>query len=178
MIHKAELEQLESIKKILVEGEEVELMVVQRRLGPGGALIYPKIVVATNKRIIIETRRMMGTHTDYDVITYRAVRNVKLEHGLVSSTVLIASEFHGSTKDGAGEGYGGVIMGLRYNDAIKLVEFINMKVSEVAGGAAESEALKEEARLQMQKGRQLHCKMCGVSNNMYANYCSNCGARL
>ena len=178
MINKAELEQLEAIKKILIVGEEVELMVVQRRLGPGGALIYPRIVVATNKRIIIESRRMMGIHTDFDVITYRAVRNVKLEHGIVSSTVLIASEFHSGTREGVGEGYGGVIMGLRYHDAIKLVEFINMKVSEALGGPAESAALKDESKLQMQKDRQVHCKLCGVKNSMYANYCSNCGAEL
>ena len=175
MINKGELLQLDAVKRILAEGEEIALVVVQRRIGPGGALIFPKIVVATNERVIIGSRKMWGIHRDFEVIAYRAIRDVKLEHGLVSSTVIIASEFYGrSLSEQMPEEYG-KIFGLRYNDAIRLVEFLDKKISDYA---AHAETVTESGEIIKQGERPVACRSCGTKNSVYSNYCSVCGAKL
>lgn len=175
MISKSELLQLDAVKMILTDGEEIELVVMQRRIGPGGALIFPKIIVATGNRIIIGSRKMMGIHKDFDVITYRAIRNVKLEHGLVSSTVIIASEFFGRPSEHIAEEFG-KIFGLRYNDAIRLVEFIDKKISDPAVHAEATVENENVAGLPREKS--MACRACGAKNSVYSNYCSVCGAKL
>jgi hypothetical protein len=173
-MQKNELIELETIKTMLMPDENVELMITQRRLAPGGALIYPRIVVATNKRVIIESR--MPGRKDFEIIAYRAIRNVKLEHGLVSSTVVMESDFHGTEGAELSQGHG-IMEGLRYNDAIKLVELINRKVSEYASHG-ETYLESRGATHQDPGERAIHCIRCGAKNGPYANYCSNCGAKL
>ena len=170
-MNKDEVKQIEAAKKILIEGETVELVVEQRRLIPGGALVFPKFVIATNKRIIIETREMLGLRMNFSVIAYRSIVDVRLVRGIVSSTVLIKSEFHSESEEGYYR-----IEGIRYNDAAALVEFINHRISEYA---SHGEAVTNQKPAEPPKHEaRFHCKVCGAENSIYANYCSICGTRL
>jgi hypothetical protein len=171
LISDAALKQIAGAKKILTEGEDVEVVLVQRRFVPGGALIYPKIVIATNKRVIIETREMFGLRREFSVIAYRAIVNVRLEKGIISSTVLIKSEFYGESEEGYYK-----IEGITYNDAVKLVEFIDHRISEYASHGEAVTAQKSVAHPKHEGS--IHCRVCGAENGTYANFCSVCGARL
>ena len=58
---------------------------------PGGKLVTPKIIFATNKRLIIRDPTLLGLRADVDTIPYSQINNVKLKKGLFTSRVLIKS---------------------------------------------------------------------------------------
>src|SRR5271169_2472068 len=80
---------LKAVQKILWPGEHVEGTVMQRRVGPGGSVTVPTSVIATDKRIIIVNRATLGLRHDYEVIPYSTISSVRLEHGIISSSVFI-----------------------------------------------------------------------------------------
>lgn len=117
------------VKDLLEPGEEVELTVRQRRVGPGGSLVTPSSVVATNKKIILVNRATLGLRKDYEVIPYLRVTSVRLEKGVISSSVFIRVEGYdrdkGLLKNGKEEGE---IDGMNNRDAKALCELVNEKL--------------------------------------------------
>jgi Leucine-rich repeat (LRR) protein len=82
-----DLQEIKKIREMLNPDEEVLVVARQSRVRPGGSAVTPNIIYATNKRIIIRDPYMMGikeniTDSPYDVIT-----SVKLDKGLLSSTI-------------------------------------------------------------------------------------------
>jgi len=60
-------------------------------LSPGGALTTPNTIFATNKRVLIRNPTMLGLRASIEDIPYGKITNVKLEKGLMSSTIVIRS---------------------------------------------------------------------------------------
>jgi hypothetical protein len=54
---------------------------------PGGSAVTPNIIYATNKRIIIRDPYMMGIKENIIDIPYDVITSVKLDKGLLSSTI-------------------------------------------------------------------------------------------
>jgi ribosomal protein L40E len=162
-----------SVMNILWPGERIVGTVKQRRIGPGGSITVPASVVLTDKRVLIVNRATLGIRHDYEVIPYGAVTSVRLEQGIVSSSVFIRvlgyDTDKGLLKNGKQEGE---IDGLRRDDATELSNYINFKLGQRNAPA------QEERLPDANIGGYLFCRKCGTKNPVGSNFCSGCGAPL
>lgn len=165
---------VKAVKTILWSDETVGVTVRQRRIGPGGALTTPTSVIATDKRIIILNRATLGIRQDYETIPYRQITSVRLEHGIISSSVFIRvqgySTDQGLLKNGDQEGE---IDGLNNTDAKALSDFISKRLedtpeSEGTGGVDTNAT----------PGSYIYCTKCGMKNLSSSQFCSKCGVKL
>ncbi len=159
-------------KSILWPDEKVQVTVRQRRVGPGGSVTAPTSVLATDKRIIILNRATLGIRQDYEVIPYRQVTSVRLEHGVISSSVFIRVQGYdkdqGLLKNGREEGE---IDGLSNSDAKALADFLNRKLDDSNSSSGSGQ---EDGGL----GGFRYCTKCGTKNPDSARFCSKCGSPL
>ena len=125
-------EELKVVKDILWQGEQVRGTFKQRMIGPGGSVTVPTSVIVTDSRVIIINRATLGFRKDYEVIPYQRIASVRLEKGIISSTVFIRVEGYdrdtGLLKGGREEGE---IDGLHNKDAQDLADFLNAKMGQV-----------------------------------------------
>lgn len=171
-------------QKVLWPDEQVVGTIMQRRIGPGGSVITPTTVVVTDKRLIIVNRASMGLRQDYEVVPYSAIVSVRLEHGIISSTVFIRVQGYDTDKGLLSGGkQEGEIDGLRNKDAIELTDFVNKKLEErldvrsTIEKEVESQASGGTAAAGP-AGAYIYCSSCGTKNAVSSKFCSKCGAPL
>jgi hypothetical protein len=82
-----DFEEISKITEILNPDEKVLLVARQSRIKPGGSLHTPNVIYATDRRIIIRDPYMLGIKENVVDIPYDIVTSVKLEKGLLSSTI-------------------------------------------------------------------------------------------
>jgi len=82
-----DLQEIKKIREMLNPHEEVLVVARQSRVRPGGSAVTPNIIYATNKRIIIRDPYMMGIKENITDIPYDVITSVKLDKGLLSSTI-------------------------------------------------------------------------------------------
>jgi Bacterial PH domain/Short C-terminal domain len=82
-----DLQEVKKIHEMLNPNEDVLVVARQSRIKPGGSAVTPNIIFATNKRIIIKDPYMMGIKENIVDIPYDVITSVKLEKGLLSSTI-------------------------------------------------------------------------------------------
>ena len=132
----------------------------------------------TNKRIIIVNRASMGLRQDYEVIPYTAIVSVRLEHGMISSTVFIRVQGYENDKGLlAGGKQEGEIDGLKNKDAIEFADFVNKKLEERLDAQSVIEK-QVEGHVDSSPGSYVYCTDCGSKNIASAKFCSKCGAAL
>ncbi|MDE1874179.1 MAG: PH domain-containing protein [Candidatus Micrarchaeota archaeon] len=165
-------EDVKAAKSILWPDEKVEVTVRQRRIGPGGSATAPTSVLATDKRIIILNRATLGIRQDYEAIPYRQITSVRLEHGMISSSVFVRvmgyDRDQGLLKNGKEEGE---IDGLSNSDAKTLADYLNRKLEDAE---QEPESSNADAGSEV----AVYCSKCGAKNQPGSKYCSRCGAPL
>ncbi len=169
-------------KKILWPEEEVEGTIKQRRFMPGGSLITPTTVIVTDKRLIIINRASLGFRQDYEVVPYNAIMSVRLEHGIITSTVFIRVLGY-DTDRGLLGGSGkqeGEIDGLKNKDATELTDYLNQKLEKRfdAQASVDKEIQNQEGHIDNTVGSYVYCNKCGTKNVSSAKFCSKCGAKL
>jgi hypothetical protein len=166
-------DELNAVKDILWKGEQVMGTFKQRRIGPGGSVTVPTSVIATDSRIIIVNRATLGIRKDYEVIPYSRITSVRLESGIISSSVFIRVEGYdrdtGLLKGGKEEGE---IDGLHNKDARDLADFVNTKLGEA--GAPKQQGTYLDSGV----GGYVFCSKCGTKNVASAKFCTGCGAAL
>lgn len=163
------------VKSMLSPGEKVALTVRQRKFGPGGTLIAPTSVIVTDKRIIIVNRTALGIKKDYENIIYSRVTSVRLEHGIMSSSVFVRVEGYDTDKGllaGSGK-QEGEIEGLRNDEAKFLVEFINNKITEANTTGEDVHEIEKP-----KKDAHIFCRKCGAPLELDSKFCSKCGAKV
>lgn len=110
----------------LLPGEKVLAVAKQRRLH--GAIVYPTIAMATNRRIIIVNRWFMRLKSAITFVTYENISSFRVTHGIVFSSVKL--RLRGSMKNQAlmldGKTEEGEIIGLSRGDASGLANAITM----------------------------------------------------
>ncbi|MGD0729324.1 MAG: zinc-ribbon domain-containing protein [Candidatus Micrarchaeaceae archaeon] len=165
-------------RKVLWPNETVEGTIKQRRIGPGGSMITPTSVVVTDKRLVIINRATLGFRQDYEVIPYNAITTVRLEHGIISSSVFIRVQGYDRDKGLLpGNKEEGEIDGLRNKDAVELTDYINKKIEERLD--AQTEVDKEiSGKVDAQGGAYIFCTKCGTKNDATSRFCIKCGAQL
>jgi hypothetical protein len=127
-----DFEEISKIKEMLNRDEKVLLVARQSRIKPGGSLHTPNIIYATDRRIIIRDPYMLGIKENVVDIPYDIVTSVKLERGLLSSTIRFkAPGLMSSTKLGmmdslidGEDDQGGIIEAIPKDKAQDLLEII------------------------------------------------------
>jgi hypothetical protein len=114
--------------------ERVLLVARQSRLKPGGSHFTPNIIYATDRRIIIRDPYMLGIKENVVDIPYDIITSIKLEKGLLSSTIRFkAPALMSSTRlgmmdsivdGGEDKDPGGIIEAIPKNKADDLIEII------------------------------------------------------
>ena len=84
-----ESKEIEKIREVLGPGEVVLLVATQSRLAPGGSLLTPNTIFATNQRIIIRNPEMLGLRAGIEDYSYRSITGIKVEKGLITSHIYI-----------------------------------------------------------------------------------------
>jgi hypothetical protein len=84
---KDDLKEINKITEMLNPDERVLLVARQSRLKPGGSHFTPNIIYATDRRIIIRDPYMLGIKENVVDIPYDIITSIKLEKGLLSSTI-------------------------------------------------------------------------------------------
>ena len=168
-----EQEDVDPIKDELWPDEKVILTVRQRRVGPGGSMVTPTSVVATNKRIIIINRETLGLRHDIESVGYDHITSVRWEHGIISSSVFLrVSGF--STEKGFLKGKNdqeGEIDGLNNNDAKELSDYVEKMLSGEEGKDAQPQAGDAP-------GGGGFCSNCGAVLDAGSKFCPKCGKKV
>jgi Bacterial PH domain/Short C-terminal domain len=147
---KDDLEEISKITEMLNPDEKVLLVARQSRIKPGGSHFTPNIIYATDRRIIVRDPYMLGIKENVVDIPYDIITSIKLEKGLLSSTIRFkAPGLMSSTKlgmmdsivDGEDNDQGGVIEAIPKDKAEDLLEIIR---SGMQNGGAKSEPSKKQ----------------------------------
>lgn len=84
---KGDLEEINKISEMLNPDEIVLLVARQSKIKPGGSYFTPNTIYATDRRIIIRDPYMLGIKANVVDIPYDIITSLKLEKGLLSSTI-------------------------------------------------------------------------------------------
>jgi Bacterial PH domain/Short C-terminal domain len=141
-----ELNEIEKIEKILNSDEKVLLVARESRLMPGGSVLTPNTVIATDRRVIIRDPYMLGLKSELIDIPYDVITSVKLQKGVFTSTILFkAPTMVNKSKLGlmdeniSGEDdQEGVIEALPKDKAEELLEIIRRRMKANSTGEATS----------------------------------------
>ncbi len=149
-------EEINKIIEMLNPDERVLLVARQSRLKPGGSHFTPNIIYATDRRIIIRDPYMLGIKENVIDIPYDIITSIKLEKGLLSSTIrfkapaLMSSTRLGmmnSIVDGEDNDQGGVIEAIPKNKAEDLLEIIRSGMQDNGAKSAPSKQQKFSSEL-------------------------------
>ena len=86
---KKDQSEIERIKQILEVAEIIKTVARQSRIMPGGSVITPNIIFATNKRLIIRDPTTLGLRAGVESIPYSQINKVHLEKGAFTSELVM-----------------------------------------------------------------------------------------
>ncbi|HEX7142350.1 MAG TPA: PH domain-containing protein [Nitrososphaeraceae archaeon] len=84
---KHDVKEVNKINEMLNPDEKVLLVAKQSKIKPGGSFFTPNTIYATDRRIIIRDPYMLGIKANVVDIPYDIITSLKLEKGLLSSTI-------------------------------------------------------------------------------------------
>ena len=151
VIDRDDLEEISKITEMLNPDEKVLLVARQSKIKPGGSYFTPNTIYATDRRIIIRDPYMLGIKANVVDIPYDIITSLKLEKGLLSSTIRFkAPGLMSSTKlgmmDSMIEGEDdqtGIIEAIPKDKAEDLLEIIRSGMQD-DGGAGKSPPSKKQ----------------------------------
>ena len=86
---KKDKSEIERIKQILEASEIIKTVARQSRIMPGGSVVTPNIIFATNKRLIIRDPNTLGLRAGVESIPYSQINKVHLEKGAFTSELVM-----------------------------------------------------------------------------------------
>ena len=87
MIGKGDLKEINKISEMLNPDEKVLLVARQSKIKPGGSYFTPNTIYATDRRLLIRDPYMLGLKANVVDIPYDIITSLKLEKGVLSSTI-------------------------------------------------------------------------------------------
>ncbi len=128
-----------TLGSLLLPGERVITYAKQRRLH--GAMFYPTVAIATNKRIIIVNRTMLRVWSDISFINYDQVISLRVMHGPLFSTIKMRLKGTAEKSVGGGDGE---IHGLTHFGAVMVSNAINRALNNGGDISGDVEVVTEE----------------------------------
>ena len=86
---KKDQEEIKRVKQLLEATEIIKTVARQSRIMPGGSLVTPNIIFATNKRLIIRDPTTLGLRSGIESIPYSQINKVHLEKGAFTSELVM-----------------------------------------------------------------------------------------
>ena len=86
---KKEQREIERIKTILEMAEKIKAIARQSKIAPGGSLVTPNIIFATDKRLIIRDPTALGLRAGIESIPYSQINKVHLQKGAFTSELVM-----------------------------------------------------------------------------------------
>ena len=91
--------EIERIKQILEAAEVIKTVARQSKVMPGGSIVTPNIIFATDKRLIIRDPTALGLRAGVDSIPYSQINKVKLQKGAFTSEIKVdVGKFEGDNE--------------------------------------------------------------------------------
>jgi Bacterial PH domain/Short C-terminal domain len=157
-----DLEEISKISEMLNPDERVLLVARQSRIKPGGSHFTPNIIYATDRRIIVRDPYMLGIKENVVDIPYDIITSIKLEKGLLSSTIRFkAPGLMSSTKLGmmdsivdGEDDQGGVIEAISKNKAEDLLEIIRSGMQNDGGSGKSAPSKKQKASSELLESKE------------------------
>jgi hypothetical protein len=87
VIKEDNVDEVNKIIEMLNPDEKVLLVARQSKIKPGGSFFTPNTIYATNRRIIIRDPYILGLKANVVDIPYDIITSLKLEKGILSSTI-------------------------------------------------------------------------------------------
>ncbi|MDR4511430.1 MAG: PH domain-containing protein [Nitrososphaeraceae archaeon] len=94
ILDKDDLDEINKISEMLNQDEKVLIVARQSKLKPGGSYFTPNTIYATDRRIIIRDPYMLGIKSNVVDIPYDVITSLKLEKGLLSSTIKLSTRIN------------------------------------------------------------------------------------
>ncbi len=162
VIDRDDLEEISKITEMLNPDEKVLLVAKQSRIKPGGSHFTPNIIYATDRRIIVRDPYMLGIKENVVDIPYDIITSIKLEKGLLSSTIRFkAPGLMSSTKLGMMDSIvdgeddeGGVIEAIPKDKAEDLLEIIRSGMQNEGGGGKSPPSKKQKASSELLESKE------------------------
>jgi hypothetical protein len=157
-----DLDDISKIAEMLNPDEKVLLVARQSRIKPGGSHFTPNIIYATDRRIIVRDPYMLGIKENVVDIPYDIITSIKLEKGLLSSTIRFkAPGLMSSTKLGmmdsivdGEDDQGGVIEAISKNKAEDLLEIIRSGMQNDGGGGKSAPSKKQKPSSELLESKE------------------------
>lgn len=149
---KNQLSEIEKVSDRLEADEEVLLVAKQTKnpLKPGGSILTPNNIIVTDKKLIIRNPSALGLRQKLEMYSYDNIVDVKLERGVMSSSLTI--NVPGSVDDGVidavGKDEAEQILRI-IQDAIKKLKGMNNQ-QQVAQSSSIADELAKIAKLKEQ----------------------------
>ncbi len=86
---KKDQEEIKRVEQMLEAAEIIKTVARQSRIMPGGSLVTPNIIFATNKRLIIRDPTTLGLRSGIESIPYSQINKVHLEKGAFTSELVM-----------------------------------------------------------------------------------------
>ena len=159
---KDDLEEISKIAEMLNPDEKVLLVARQSRIKPGGSHFTPNIIYATDRRIIVRDPYMFGIKENVVDIPYDIITSIKLEKGLLSSTIRFkAPGIMSSTKLGmidsivdGEDDQGAVIEAIAKNKAEDLLEIIRSGMQDDGGGGKSAPSKRQKPSSELLESKE------------------------
>ncbi len=157
-----DLDDISKIAEMLNPDEKVLLVAKQSRIKPGGSHFTPNIIYATDRRIIVRDPYMLGIKENVVDIPYDIITSIKLEKGLLSSTIRFkAPGLMSSTKLGMMDSIvdgeddeGGVIEAIPKDKAEDLLEIIRSGMQNEGGGGKSAPSKKQKSSSELLESKE------------------------
>ena len=94
-----EQSEIRRVEQLLEAAEKIKAVARQSRIMPGGSLVTPNIIFATDKRLIIRDPNTLGLRAGIESIPYSQINKVHLEKGaFTSELVMDVGQYEGDNK--------------------------------------------------------------------------------
>jgi hypothetical protein len=158
-----DLEEISKITEMLNPDEKVLLVAKQSRIKPGGSYFTPNIIYATDRRIIIRDPYMLGIKENVVDIPYDIITSLKLEKGLLSSTIrfkapglmsLTRLGMMNSIVDSEDKDQGGIIEAIPKDKAEDLLEIIRSGMQSSNSNSKSAPSKKQKATSELLESKE------------------------
>jgi hypothetical protein len=96
---KKDQSEIERIRQILEVAEIIKTVARQSKVMPGGSLVTPNIIFATDKRLIIRDPTALGLRAGMDSIPYSQINKIHLQKGAFTSEIVVdVGRFEGDNR--------------------------------------------------------------------------------